>query len=257
MKILFTSDWHVDASTAGVERFAELEDYAETCIDYVDANHVDVVCFLGDAFDPGSLREAKYSSFMLRVLMRLRDAATHAVVAIPGNHDVIDQAVPLSVLSPCEAASAWLPGLHVPHSPIFNVFVNETGTVGVLALPYVSAAYAKTSEYENDLTIAFDEAHKFRSRGIGENIVAIGHYTIEGIEGGSEGEMVRGRDLPFPTARMRALAPTLIVNGHYHHRQRVRVDGMHVQIVGAPARMNFAERGNDSRGFLVAEFGGR
>lgn len=252
MRILFTSDWHVDASTAGVERIDELAKYVDAVVDAVRREGVDLVCFLGDAFDPGSLMEARWSTFMVRAARRLADTAALGAIFIPGNHDVLDVSEPISTLSPLAAAFDGSNRLVVCELPEFVTmgFAGQDTGVGVLALPYVSRAVERAAEYRHafDAAIAGARAAK---RG-GRKVVAIGHYTIAGIEPGSEGEMVRGRDLMFPAHALRGIAD-LVVNGHYHARQTVTVDGVRVEIVGAPVRFTFGERDDGPRGFLLAE----
>jgi len=251
MKILFFSDIHVDASTAGVERIDELATYVDVVVDAVKREGVDIVCFLGDAFDPGSLVEARWSSFMVRAARRMSAAARLGAIFIPGNHDVLDVSEPLSTLSPLAAAFEGDGRIVVPELPEFVTmgFAREE-SVGVLALPYVSRAVERTAEYRRTFDAAIANARAAKREG--RAVVAIGHYTIPGIEPGSEGEMVRGRDLMFPAHALRGLAD-LVVNGHYHARQTVTTDGVRVEIVGAPVRFTFGERGDGPRGFLLAE----
>jgi DNA repair exonuclease SbcCD nuclease subunit len=251
MKALLSSDWHIDASTAGVERFDELAAYVDTIATAATAEGVDVVCFGGDAFDPGSLHESKWSAFMVRAAAKLASAAKYGAVLIPGNHDVLDVSEPCSVLSPLAAAveSFDVNGVVLAELPRWIEIHGSDG--GVLALPYVSRAVERTEVYRSTLAKAMGEAREARERGA--KVLALGHYTIPGIDPGSEGEMVRGRDLLFPSAMLREVRPTLITNGHYHAQQTHTVDGLRVEIIGAPVRFTFGERDDGPRGFLLAE----
>jgi exonuclease SbcD len=267
MKVLFTSDWHTDAITAGVSRYVELHDYVGHVVDAIHEHQIDVVCFLGDAFDPGSMSEGVWSSFMIKALHRISDAARYGSVWIVGNHDVLDSSVPASTLSPLAVsvelnARTWEDAgkvVRVCEMPDFVTFdasspseharaPRKSPDVGILALPYVARAVEQTGLYRRDLALAYDSASAFNGP-----VIVIGHYSIQGIHPGSEEEMVRGREFAFPAERISNLNPALVVNGHYHARQTVTVQGVQIEIVGAPTRFTFGEASDGERGFLIAE----
>lgn len=267
MKVLFTSDWHTDHVTAGVSRHAELLDYVGRVVDAIHEHEVDVVCFLGDAFDPGSMSEGVWSAFMIKALHRISDAARYGSVWIVGNHDVLDSSVPCSTLSPLAVsvelnARTWEDAgkvVRVCEMPDFIPFdgtspaeharsPRKTPVVGILALPYVARTVEQLSLYRRDLDLAFESARAFTGP-----VIAIGHYSIAGIHPGSEEEMMRGREFAFPAQRIAELDPALVVNGHYHARQTVTCGGVKIEIVGAPTRFTFGEASDGERGFLIAE----
>lgn len=254
MKILFTSDWHIDASTAGVERCAELQDYIFSLVAAIERDAYDLVCFLGDAFDPGSLRECRWSKMVVESALLLAKHASYGAIFIPGNHDVIDSAEPFSTLSPLAAMSqVAATRLRVYELPACATFTAAgEPALAVLALPYVSGACVKTPVYLKALDEAFAKAEHARAT-YKARIIVIGHYTLAGVREGSESEMLRGRDMGFPYEKVTALAPDLIVNGHYHSRQTVKARGLVIEVVGSPAQYKFGEPEGD-HGFLSAEF---
>lgn len=261
MKILLTSDWHVDAMTAGVSRFDEATRYVDELVRACATHDVDVVCFLGDAFDPGSMLEGCWSAFMVEAQHRLTKAARMGSVFITGNHDVIDASVPMSTLSPLARVAMLYKGIrcgefgddwrsmHVAEEPtLVDAF---SGGVAILALPYVSRGAVRSGYHRDAYVTALSAAKAAKARGT--PVVAIGHYALPGIVPGSEEEMMRGRDIPIPAADLLDIGVDLVVNGHYHARQTVVVDGLTVEVVGAPTRFTFGEAGDGERGYLIAE----
>ncbi len=255
LKILFTSDWHVDAMTAGLPRHVESSAYVDALVEACETESVDVVCFLGDAFDPGSMLEGMWSKFMIEAHNRLTRAAKMGSVFITGNHDVLDSSIPMSTLSPLVASvavrgMAWGDRLAVvaeePQSTLFE-------DVCILALPYASRPTIRSGRHEQVFDRELGNAMELKRHGDCARVVVIGHYSLPGIVPGSEEEMPRGREMEFPAAHLRALEPDLVVNGHYHARQTVRVDGVTVEVVGAPTRFTFGEADDGERGFLLAE----
>lgn len=257
-KILYTSDWHVDAMTAGVSRYAEIEAYVNELASYVQIHGVDVVCFLGDAFDKGSMREGMWSRFMFNALYSLTNASRLGSVWIPGNHDVIDSSTPCSTLSPLATAVMHYGNARFgPEGKKVRVcempeLITFGDSIAVLALPYVSRLVERSEPYRCAFDASLEQARV--AKGMGRRTVSIGHYALPGAVPGSEEEMMQGRDIVIPARALRAVGLDAVVNGHYHARQTINVDGLAVEVVGAPARFTFGESHDGARGFLVSEF---
>jgi DNA repair exonuclease SbcCD nuclease subunit len=246
VKILLTSDWHLDAVTAGKPRLSEACEHIEELISVVEREEVDVVAFLGDAFDPGQMLGPVYGDVISRAAGRFARAARMGTIFIAGNHDVIETSEPRSTLSPLAGIQPWVDGLFVAERPC----VHDVGDVRFLLLPYVSRAATKASP--DDLEIALARCSvKARS---GKNLVVLSHMTIPGAVMGSESkELSRGRDLDLPS--LAELEPDLVANGHYHRHQVMRHGGVDVVIPGSPLRLTFGEAGDRLKGYVVAEVG--
>lgn len=261
MRLLLTSDWHLDAVTAGHDRWPELERFLCRVEEAIDEHDVDVVAFVGDAFDPGTSQEARWHTELLGWAYRLTRKC-QATIWIAGNHDVIEVAhngEPLTVLSPLarivdesngELYAGTLSRVHVAELPRAIELECPKATGGatramVLALPYASRSVTRWAE-ERDR--AFMIAAK-----AGVPVIVLGHLMLEGMIPGSEDEMLRGRDIPLPIELLEELKPVLIANGHYHRREVVRRGAVDIQIIGAPVRMTFGERDDGARGFLIVE----
>lgn len=256
-----TSDWHLDATTAGVERFGELEQYVEVLEARLEKGDVDIVLFLGDTFDPGSHQEARWGSAMMEWAIALSARARHGGVFLAGNHDVLEMAPagrPFTVLSPLAVLAEYALDKQIERAPrvaevpaCFKVGKLGEDCCAILALPYVARALAQTDSYVHALDTAFERAASWAKRGT--PLVVVGHLSFEGMVPGSESEMMRGRDVMFPVQRVATLKPALVANGHYHKRQVIRRGDLDIQIVGAPLRMTFGERDDGERGFLMVD----
>lgn len=262
MKFLCTSDWHVDATTAGVERLPEIAAYVDSLADAVGELDVDLVLQLGDSWDPGSVNDPRWCRFVYESFVRLgscaRSRCLHTeggiaegvgLIAIPGNHDVIDASTPTSTLSGLRVAGSRF--VAVLEEPTCYRVTRRDESVAVLALPYVSRAYERTDAYRQALDGALEAALRAARD---SPVVVMGHLSFDGMTPGSETtDMARGREVPFPVALIEQLAPTVVVNGHYHARQTIRRGGLDIEIVGAPIRFTFGEAKDGPRGFLVLE----
>lgn len=252
MRLLAFSDLHLDAVTAGRARRPEVLEYLRDAHAVATSFLPDVVVFSGDAFDPGGLQDCMNSSCMIAALLGFAQRST--VIAIAGNHDVIDtsalfEGYPVTTLTPVRAAARFMPEvqaarLHVVERPRF---LRVDDGWGVLALPYVSRVHL--GSLPGWMDEAFDDASAF-----GDSIVVVGHLVIPGAAMGSESiEMARGQDQLFPFERVAALKPKLVINGHYHGRQEVLApNDLRIHIPGAPLRFTFGEVADVEKGFLTA-----
>ncbi len=271
MRLLLTSDWHLDAITGGHDRWPELERYLIAIENAIAEHRVDVVAMLGDVFDPGTSQEARWHMELLRWAYRLT-AQCEATIWIAGNHDILETLIdgqPLTVFSPLAALvreAALAPG-SMPSDVLGRIHVVETPTLvqldfvptrsetterhrcAIAALPYMARAVAQDDPggYE----IVLDAAKHASTEGT--PVVVLGHLMLEGMVPGSEGEMLRGRDVALPVAAIEEVRPALVANGHYHRREVVRRGALDVHIVGAPVHMTFGERDDGDRGFLIVE----
>lgn len=229
MKALVTSDWHLDAVTAGVERFDDLERATEELLDAVDANEVDAFIFLGDLCDPATNRAH-------RAVDRACDLASTLDIPsywLVGNHDVIEDGHGSNVLSPVN----YTPRAEVIAAPCLRL----VGDAQVVFLPFTPRSHAyDPEEFVRHQALANPRHPK----------AVMGHLNIAGITPGSETtEMPRGRNIEFPLDAINDVWPgALKLNGHYHERQVFR----DIHIPGSLERLTFGEEANVP-GYLLME----
>lgn len=264
MKLLVFSDIHLDAVTAGKPRRAEVVEFLRLVRDIAIAQQVELVIFSGDAHDSGWLLDPLYSAELIEALFLFHTP----VIAIPGNHDVIDTSelfheAPISTLTPVRAAYRFLQAhrhpVHVMERPeLVRVGRSTTKDWAVLALPYVSRAHRAMND--RWLDEAFASAQRHVDEGYG--LIVVGHLVVPGAAMGSEShEMAKGQDQLFPVERVAALKPKVVINGHYHARQVVTLPvlgapvapGLEIVIPGSPLRFTFGEADEIAKGVTIME----
>lgn len=247
VKIVASSDWHLDHMTHGVRRFDELRAATDVTADAAIEKQADVYVFAGDLTDPDS------GSCVFEVLeVAIGIALRLARVGIPslwlaGNHDVIENGRRRTTLAP-------MVGIH----PLVQVF--EQGVTSavqwpggarleVLALPYPSA----TNGYDIGETLDHQEKYKVTEY----PLLVLSHLTVPGVVPGEEvGEMARGRDVLYPVERVLKIVKqrkrAVMIQGHYHRQQSLNYGGVYMHIPGSLARLTFGEE-HHRPGYIVVE----
>jgi DNA repair exonuclease SbcCD nuclease subunit len=241
MKLIVSSDWHLDASTSGLPRFDDVRAAVDEVVGAARREHVDAFLFLGDLCDPDTTRSHRCSAAAIAVALKCR-AMSVASFWLAGNHDVVEDGfgtTTLSALRESEVATRIFeqPGVVSPFSG-----------VSILALPFTPRSHAyDPAKYVEDVA---------KSGALTDDkVIIIGHLNIEGITPGSETtDMPRGRDVFLPTAAIAKHFPkATVLNGHYHQRQSFDTrDGVVVNIPGSLERLTFGEERNEP-GYLIVE----
>jgi len=234
MKLLFTSDWHLDHVTAGKSRFDEVCSAVDETVRTAVQEKCDHYFFLGDLMDPDSgsvtYRALKFVNNTMKWL-REQEIISHWLV---GNHDVIEDGLGTTTLTPLATAM----NTYVYEHPQLSQFSNFT----VLALPFTPTSHAYIP----------GDFIKSSAKRITPStpVVVIGHLNIAGVIPGEETyEMPRGREVVFPREEIRNYLPNAyLFNGHYHRRQIH--DGVHIP--GALARLTFGEE-RHAPGYMIVE----
>lgn len=256
MRVLATSDWHVDARTAGVDRLPDVERYISKVRSVAREEAPGLVLVGGDFFDPGRLRDCDNVALVMEYVRAFAEASGHCVV-IAGNHDVVEAGGlegPVTTLGPLAIlAESFEPAnLHVFEDPgvlLVRTWDDDAETsketdVAILALPHVAAC----RDREGLDREAVEEFRTTLAANPGAVSIVLAHRTLEGARVGTESkEMARGRSHLLPD--LAGVRVDLFVAGHYHIPQTVRVGGHDVRVVGSPFQTRFGEPG-PRRGFL-------
>lgn len=239
MKIVVTSDWHLDAVTAGFDRFDDIVGAIEFIVQFAEAEKIDLFVFLGDLCDPDANRSPRCVAYAVDVALRLsnRGIASRWLV---GNHDVIEDGSGSSTLEPLEALRGSEP-LRDLIRVVYEQELERIGDVAFVWLPYVPRC------------ASYDAAAFVRDLGNVDGPIVVGsHLSVRGLDPGSEThDMPRGRDLWLPLGEIAQQwgERAFVLNGHYHKAMLAR----HLAIPGSPARMTFSEEGHPN-GFLLLEW---
>jgi DNA repair exonuclease SbcCD nuclease subunit len=237
VKVLITSDWHLDAVTAGVPRYEDLKRALNEVWEAMGG--VDAFLFLGDLCNPGTGRCHRAVAAATKFVEGLDSSMTPSLW-LTGNHDVVEDGhgshtlMPLASMRERHHVIADAPGRY------------EVGGLGVLALPFTPRSHAYDPE----------EVVETASSNASTIDVVVGHLNVEGIGPGSETkDMPRGREVFFPYDLLRKRFPkALLLNGHYHEGQVWKKgkakQGVHVP--GSLERLTFGEQAN-APGWIVAE----
>jgi len=212
VKSLIVGDLHPDKSTAGFSRFDDVARALELVFERALKRRVDEVLFLGDLADPESENLVRCITLFAEFASKL-DVEGIDTIAIPGNHDVLEDGYGTTTLDPL----AFVAGVTLVKRPRY---VQVGAGEAVVLLPYVPTSHAYDPKAE-----VCELAAELTRVGLGAKVAAVaGHLMLEGIATGSETkDMARGRDVFFPIDTVRRLFPNaLLFNAHYHRRQTYR-----------------------------------
>lgn len=246
MRIVVISDLHFDVCTIGVPRFEEVRAAVAASVQHAIATRADAWACLGDIADPdnggASLRAIEQT---IETALELADERIPSIW-IAGNHCCMEDGSGATLLSPLAAVarSAYAGDyVHVAERPLLVSLPSE---VVVLCLPYAptSHAYDPAAETRRLLEVVPRTTR----------IVVASHLTgVPGIIPGEEvTEMPRGRSVLFPFEETRRAFVRL--SGHFHRRQIFDPSdgGPPLHVVGAAARLTFAEQDHEP-GFVVVD----
>jgi DNA repair exonuclease SbcCD nuclease subunit len=240
MKLICSSDWHLDAVTDGLRRFDDLRAAVEESL--AEALRVKAAAYLmlGDLCDPTTVRSFRAIAYACNVARRLREAGI-VPVFLTGNHDVVEDGSGDHVLLALAEAGARVVA-EPTHFAIHGQGKRPAPIAYVVALPYTPASHSYDPAAEVARLAAAVQP--------GYPVLVVGHLNLEGIAPGSESTAyARGRDVFWPLGTLRERLPdALLVGGHYHRRQVY--EG--VQIVGSLCRLTHGEEQNRP-GYLVVE----
>ncbi len=236
-RILVTSDWHLDAYTAGVSRFDELEAAVEASVGEATSREVSAYVFCGDLCDPDSGSISFRCAELAFATATALERANIRSYWLVGNHDVIENGSGLSTLHALRAL-----GLN---RPCLTTVLARPGLESIRTAELLFLPYAASSDRYDPRDVARTTVEELGKKEEPPHLVVFGHLTIPGIVPGEETtEMGRGRDMVFPYEELCAYGgPITLVNGHYHSRQAFTPKGgQHpIHIPGSLAQLTFGE----------------
>lgn len=239
-KALVTSDWHGDHVTRGLSRFEDVRNAAQETVTAAIVQKCDQYFFLGDLADPdvNPYVVPRCVRMLIGMAMELEEAGIE-FIAIPGNHDGIDDGSGTSTLYPLDAFGGQITLFDNP-----SISTMDNGWT-LLALPYTPLSHT------------YDPAEYVKKTEDDLPLLVLSHLGVDGIQPGEETkDMPRGRDVLLPLELLKQrTGPTLILQGHYHAR-RVTPEGLagkDVIIPGSLVSLTFGEEKNEP-GYLIVEY---
>ncbi len=239
MKIVMSSDWHGDQSTAGVDRFEDVCGAVDQSVDAAIKMNADAYVMCGDLTDPNTVRSHRAVAKAIEV-QRTLDEAGIVPIFVAGNHDVIEDGSGMTTMSALAATGRG----YVYESP----GADHVRGVTVIALPFTSTSHDyDPAEHIVEVKGALESggaANRDRP------VLILGHLNAEGISPGSETtDMPRGRNVYWPLDAIGECFPdATVVGGHYHTPQTYKG----LTIIGSMVRLRFDERDNEP-GYIVVE----
>lgn len=228
MKIVLTSDWHLDAMTDGSPRWEEIEALVDHSATVAIQEQAGLYVMAGDLCDPDGWCAARAMAKAIEVAVKLDNAGIPSIW-VAGNHDVIEDGMGTTTLTPLVSADI---AYHVFEEP-GEVIVKNPGKGGdlhIVGLPFTPRSHA----YDPDGVVkGLSRPRK------GEQTLVLGHLNIEGIAAGSEtNEMARGREVFWPLDTIKRKWPhATLLAGHYHKAQEFKS----IYVIGSLARLRHDE----------------
>ena len=252
MRIIHTSDWHLDQNFYSKSRAAEHDAFLNWLLATADAQRVDAIVVAGDVFDTGappSYARELYNRFVVK----LQQTGCHLVV-LAGNHDSV------ATLNESRDILAFLNTTVVAGSgaPPFELKQRD-GSPGAIFCPVpflrprdvtLSQAGASAGEKQQTLLQAisgyYHEQHSQALALRGDRalpIIASGHLTTVGA---SKSDAVRdiyiGTLDAFPAQNFPPA--DYIALGHIHRPQKIG-GSEHIRYCGSPIPLSFDETGRE------------
>lgn len=238
MKIVASSDWHLDQSTAGVDRYDDVCRAIDVSVHAAIDMDADAYLMCGDLTDPNTVRSHRAVAKAIEVQGTLQLARIEPLF-VAGNHDVIEDGSGMTTMSPLAATGrGW-----VFEQPTMRQLSLKRAKATVIALPFTATSH----DYDPDAFIRkCAESGDFDNR----PVLIVGHLNLEGISPGSETtDMPRGRNVYWPMDAINECFPdATVIGGHYHTPQEYKG----VTIIGSMVRLRFDERDN-TPGYIVVE----
>jgi DNA repair exonuclease SbcCD nuclease subunit len=239
MKVLFTSDWHLDHVTDGHARFDEVAAAIDHSVKVAIEEKVAIYVFAGDLSDPDGFAVHRAQAKAQQVATRLKNAGIR-VIFVAGNHDVVEDGFGTTVLSPIAASEAC------------DVF-EQPGCIQFSADRYfVALPFTPRSHTYEPAAFIRQIASKMPAKARqSSNIIVVGHLGLAGINPGSEtNEMPRGREVLWPLDELKKWFPrATLVGGHYHKAQEYKG----VNIIGNLARLTHGEEKHEPSMLLLEQ----
>lgn len=260
MRILHTSDWHMNETLGRVDRSDDICRALERIARYLDERDVDVMLATGDLFcersRPDQMRAAvgKIKEIFLPFLER-----GGSVIAISGNHD--DELFFATLRDAVDLAGAGR--FHVASDPEIVTLSDRDGhDVQFVLMPYPTArAYLRgdATAYRTveDKHRAIHEAFTQTLYGFlmqldpSRPVVLASHVHVRGASVHTLYRISESEDVVFEPGNIPSNW-AYVAYGHVHKAQALAASAPHIRYAGSVERMDVAER-DDAKSVVLVE----
>ena len=160
MKIIFTSDWHADVMTQGVDRYPEIDKSVMESVEYAIEQKADIYMMLGDLADPDNVRSHRANALAMSAAESLNVYGVRSFWLV-GNHDVIEDGT---------GASTMMSLQHSPGNLFHEPARIDHDELSIIALPFTPTSHR------------YDPAEFIRKQAPlvqGQKVLIIGHLNLK------------------------------------------------------------------------------
>lgn len=275
MRILHTSDWHLNDRLGRIPRQDDIVKRLEEIANYLDEHKVDVMIVAGDLFSQyNRLDELKSAVGKMRDIFQPFLVGGGTIITISGNHDneaffnlmhfALDLADPID---PNKSGARPTGRLYLAAQPTYLLLQDKTGQqVQFILMPYpTSSRYLKDQKTKYG---SLDEKNSLLHQSMLQKIdlmkskyvkpelpsVLVGHAHIRGSQlhnlyriSESEDVVFNAEDIPTNWA--------YAAYGHIHKPQAL-AGTTHVRYSGSIERLDYGER-DDEKSVVLVEIGAK
>ena len=270
MRILHTSDWHLNERLRGFERQPDIVARLEEIAGYLDEHKVDVMVVSGDMFSQSTrMNELKKAMDDVNRIFKPFLLKGGTIVSISGNHDnedffsilraTLDLAAPID---PRQTGPRPVGRLYMVSQPSILQLADKAGqTIQFVLLPYPTVArYLKEgntvyTSLEQRNQILHNE-FKMRLQEMQENYfkpnlrsVLVSHIHVRGSKLNTRHHLSERDDIIYEQGEIPAHWE-YVAYGHIHKPQMIG-NAPHLRYAGSIERLDYGERDDEKSVVLV------
>jgi exonuclease SbcD len=273
MRILHTSDWHLNERLKGIERQPDIIARMEEIAGYLDEYHVDVMVVSGDIFSQTTrMSELKRAMDDVHRVFKPFLLRGGTIVALSGNHDNEDffslLRTTLDLAAPVNSRQIGpRPGgrLYMFSQPGILELADKAGqSVQFVLLPYPTVArylkdgnitYSSLAERNQKLHDKFKERlQEIQEKYLNPHLpsVLVAHIHVRGSEIHTPHHLSESDDVIYEQGEIPAYW-AYIAYGHIHKPQRIS-NASYMRYAGSIERLNYGER-DDQKSVVLVDIG--
>ena len=275
MRILHTSDWHLNERLKGIERQPDIVSRLEEIAGYLDEHRVDVMVVSGDVFSQTTrMSELKKAMDDVNRVFKPFLLSGGSIIAISGNHDNEDFFSMLRVtldlggpIDPRQAGPRPSGRLYMFSQPGILELADKAGqSVQFVLLPYPTVSrylkdgnitYSSLAERNQKLHDKFKERlQEMQEKHVQPHLpsVLVSHIHVRGSEIHTPHHLSESDDVIYEQGEIPSYL-AYIAYGHIHKPQLIS-NASYMRYAGSIERFNYGER-DDQKSVVLVDIGQR